>query len=881
MIGEKIGHYTIQQKLGEGGMGVVYVGEHDVMRKRAAIKVLLPQWTQNAMIVQRFTNEAIAMGALDHPNIVNVNDCGQLANGSWYIAMEYLEGGTLGRFCASQGGPLSIHVTLQILAQVAAGLEAAHKRGIVHRDLKPENIFLVARKGNPHFAKILDWGISKLGELPGGAVTSTGMLAGTPAYMAPEQMRDFRTVDRRTDVYALGVIAYQMVTGGWLPFQRADKPDEFANLSAPAIHHLQLSEDPIDPRNRVATLNERWAHAILAAIHRDAARRPQSARAFILMLAAATPADAYQRSGTDIVNEFADELLEIGNLDETVRAMKPSETVKRPPSRYRFGDQLGAGGMAEVFRATQVGAEGFSRMVAVKRVLPGFSTVPQFSSMFIQEAKLASLLDHPNIVSVLDFDRDEDGRLFLAMEFVDGRDLASVAASGRLPFSAIIFIISEVLRGLGYAHNLPTGDGPRGLIHRDVSPHNVLLSWEGAVKVSDFGIAKAREASVATASTMIKGKPQYMSPEQANGEPLDGRSDLFAVGIMLWELLTARRLFEGGTNESLARILFGNVAAPSTVQPGVPPELDAITMRLLARERTARYPSAEAAIEDLARCADAPRNGRGDLGRLLAERFPEAIAARSSRSQLAPSSGHPSSPGGITVRDQPQTRRDPAPEPTPVAPWPSATTLGGAAGQSVASPVPAKRRGVAIVASLVVGAAAVGGLVAIVRPGNSADQSTAPAAAPSPAPAPSSAKEPLAPPRVEPTLSIATDPPGAHVRVDGVDRGASPVTVPAIRDRQVRIETSHDGFEPMSQLVTIDADAKAVTLALRPKPSTPPTEIKNDVTASGDVATTPPAKRPGAGKTKQKKPTAPGKKPGTPINPAGTTKFNPDDAVGE
>ena len=127
----------------------------------------------------------------------------------------------------------------------------------------------------------------------------------------------------------------------------------------------------------------------------------------------------------------------------------------------------------------------------------------------------------------------------------------------------MIFVISEVLRGLGYAHDLPAGTDMRGIVHRDVSPHNVLLSWEGAVKVSDFGIAKARAASEATASVFIKGKPAYMSPEQANGQALDGRSDLFAVGVMLWEMLVGQRLFVGeDTRATLAAVLFGQIPRP-------------------------------------------------------------------------------------------------------------------------------------------------------------------------------------------------------------------------------------------------------------------------------------------------------------------------------
>ncbi len=865
MIGSKVGQYTITKKLGEGGMGAVYVGEHDVLRKKAAIKVLLPQWTQNAMIVGRFTNEAIAMGALEHPNIVGVADAGQLADGSWFIVMEYLDGATLGRFAESQGGPLSPHLTLQILAQVAAGLEAAHKRGIVHRDLKPDNIFLVAKKGNQHFVKVLDWGISKLGELDGGSTTKTGMIAGTPAYMAPEQMRDLRTVDRRSDVYALGVIAYQMVTGGWLPFQRQDRPEEFAQLSMPAIHHIQMTETPIDPRHRAPSVTAGWANAILAALHPDPARRPQTAKAFILLLAGATPGDQYQATGTDIVKAYAEELLEIGNLEETVRAVKPSGSPSRAPSRYRLGDQLGAGGMAEVFRATQTGAEGFSRTVAVKRVLPGYSTMPQFSSMFVQEAQIASHLDHPNIVSILDFDRDEDGQLFLAMEFVEGRDLAAVAASGKLPLGTIIFIVSEALRGLGYAHELPTAGGPRGVIHRDVSPHNILLSWEGAVKVSDFGIAKAREATAATASTLIKGKPQYMSPEQANGEALDGRSDLFAVGIILWELLTGRRLFEGATQEALAQVFFGHIERPSRLRSDVPADLEAVTMRLLARERAGRYAKAELAIEDLARCGDAPRNGRSELVRLLAERFPDAIAARASRqpdtSARAGVSGQPPGTGA--------TRRDGAPQPTPIAGWPPHTTLGSAAGQSVVGPTRKSRAPLFV--ALGIGVAAISGVGAyLAARDRGGHKQPASATAPSDTTTtvePNPSRVEARP--VEASLTITTDPSGANVLVDGTARGRSPLTLSLKRDVQVLLEVARDGFEPAQQRITLDRDSQSVLLTLRAIPVA--------VQDAGTTAAAPPqdAHPPGLDAKPPKKVIKPPRGP----KQTGSGSFNPDDAV--
>jgi len=167
-----------------------------------------------------------------------------------------------------------------------------------------------------------------------------------------------------------------------------------------------------------------------------------------------------------------------------------------------------------------------------------------------------------------------------------------------------------VLCGLGHAHELPNGSTIRGIVHRDVSPHNVLLSWEGGVKVSDFGIAKAREATQATASTLLKGKPSYMSPEQANGEQLDGRSDLFAVGVVLWELMTGQRLFDGTSRESIAQVMFRPIPKPSTHRKDTPADLEAVVMRLLERDRAARFPNATAAVEALSLCKDAPRNGR-------------------------------------------------------------------------------------------------------------------------------------------------------------------------------------------------------------------------------------------------------------------------------
>jgi serine/threonine protein kinase len=312
---------------------------------------------------------------------------------------------------------------------------------------------------------------------------------------------------------------------------------------------------------------------------------------------------------------------------------KPS-AKKRPDSparhpRYRLGRRIGLGGMAEVFLAEAVGDGASCREVAVKRALPGrLERSPEFEAMFIEEARLSGLLSHPNVVAVLDFGRGEDGIPFLVMEYVDGVTLADLARTGPLPYPLAIFVVSEVLSGLAHAHVLPRAGRVRGMVHRDVTPHNVLLSSEGAVKIADFGIAKAFEGASASASEVTKGTQGYSSPEQLNGLPLDGRSDLFAVGVVLWELLACRRLFMGSPGEVVTQTLFRDIRRPSAHRRGVPADLEAVAMRLLSRDLAARYRTAEEAASELARCLDAPRDGRRELQRVLSERFERDRGAR-------------------------------------------------------------------------------------------------------------------------------------------------------------------------------------------------------------------------------------------------------------
>ena len=291
--------------------------------------------------------------------------------------------------------------------------------------------------------------------------------------------------------------------------------------------------------------------------------------------------------------------------------------------RYDVGELIARGGMGEVYRGRLVAEHGFERPIVIKLIRTELLADERAALMFIDEARIAAGLHHRNILQIVDFDRFEGGA-FLVTEWIEGCDLRVLLQNMRAAprYDIAVTIISELATGLHAAHEATAADGASlGLVHRDVSPSNVLLGKQGEIKLSDFGVAKARMRSYHTVSGTIKGKAPYMAPEQILGEPVDRRADVFSLGVLLFEVTTRTRLYSGtGDANAMKMIISGDVPDPAERRPGYPPELAQVVRKALARHRDQRYQSAGDLAEDLDDIARSRKwnlscNGVGELVR--------------------------------------------------------------------------------------------------------------------------------------------------------------------------------------------------------------------------------------------------------------------------
>jgi serine/threonine protein kinase len=354
--------------------------------------------------------------------------------------------------------------------------------------------------------------------------------------------------------------------------------------------------------------------------------------------------------------------------------------MKKPTifGKYLLLERVNVGGMAEVFIAKAFGVEGFERILAIKKILPTMAEDDEFITMFIDEARISVQLNHANVVHIHELGK-HDETYFIAMEYVPGRDLRTLQERYRrrkeiMPTAQAVFIASKMCEGLDYAHRKKDARGQDlQIIHRDVSPQNILISYEGEVKIIDFGIAKAANRSQKTQAGILKGKFGYMSPEQVRGMPIDRRSDIFAVGVILYEMLTGEKLFVGESDFStLEKVRNAEVPMPRQFNPNIPAGLEKVLLKALAREPEDRYQWGSDLQEDLMRfllAGDAIYSAK-HLSAYMKDAFAEDILREAEKMERYASISRPDQLESSGVTAQPAPRR-PAPQPPAAPPAPT------------------------------------------------------------------------------------------------------------------------------------------------------------------------------------------------------------------
>ncbi|HEY2290124.1 MAG TPA: protein kinase [Thermoanaerobaculia bacterium] len=569
MIGSTISRYRVIERLGGGGAGVVYKAEDVKLERLVALKFLSTYKSASEADTRRFLREARASSAVDHPNICTVYEVDETEDGRLFIAMAFCEGETLKR--KVERGPQPLPEAVRIAAQIASGLAAAHAKGIVHRDVKPANV-IVASDGR---VKIVDFGIAKLADQS--RLTRDGTAVGTAGYMAPEQIRG-EEIDPRTDIWALGVVLYELVTGR-TPFPGDNDQERIRGI-------LNREPEPMESlRSGVPPELARIVARALAKKGGDRYLNMEAMREDLLVLAgrlgAPLPVETLDPTLREIPSQPSAASSVLGDTDHL---------VGRTLAHYRVLEYTGGGGMGVVYKAEDLR---LARTVALKFLPPELTRDPDAKSRFLQEARAASVLDHPNICTIHEVGETDDGRLYLAMPYYDGETLRRRIERGPIPIDEAIDLAEQIARGLAKAHR-------GGIVHRDIKPANIMVTADGVVKILDFGLAKLVGAAAITRTGSSVGTPAYMSPEQARGEDVDHRTDLWSFGIVLYELVAGRRPFRGEHDQAVIYGILNEAPKPLTeVRSEVPPELERIVEGLLAKSPADRYPTAEGPLGDL------------------------------------------------------------------------------------------------------------------------------------------------------------------------------------------------------------------------------------------------------------------------------------------
>jgi eukaryotic-like serine/threonine-protein kinase len=501
--------------------------------------------------------------------------------------------------------------------------------------------------------------------------------------------------------------------------------------------------------------------------------------------------------------------------------------------RYEVLGELAIGGMAEILLGRMAGPRGFERVVVIKRILPHLARQPAFVDMFLDEARTVARLHHPNVVHVQELVA-EGSDLYMVMEYLDGESVAALerrllVTGEPLDAGLAAHIVAEACRGLHAAHELGDGEIPLDIVHRDVSPQNLFVSYDGVLKVLDFGIARSADRIARTEAGQVKGKLSYMSPEQCAGKVLDRRSDIFSLGTVLHELLTGRQLFKRSSDLLTFRAICEEpVPAPSALRDGVPASLDAVCARALQRRREDRYPTAAAMRADLlAAMAGGHTDLDGELARTMQRLFAARMELKADMLRRA--------------RGLAEVPHVPPAEPDADVELPTMERTGPPATSSDVRPAhlplpaqaPRSRRWLRWAAGG--GALVAAASVALMRlpsttPSSAAEPAststpaptTPPAsdtAAPSAAPAAASAVDAAAASPATISIHVESTPAGALVAVDGAPVGRTPLDAPLTRgSTPAEVVLTLPGFQPLRTRVVPDVDQRMLlTLQAAPR----------------------------------------------------------------